>query len=115
MVGSMIGALTRPSTSFRVDFRALALGGRADLVHDDRALQARVVGELAERLLERADDDLRARPLVRIAEALQLDRPSRVQERDTAPPGTMPFRLYAPSSPFEGYAPTRFSASLHGG
>src|SRR6266576_7079596 len=68
----------------RVDVQALALGGHADVVHDDRALEAGVVGELAERLLERADDDLRPRPLVRIAEAVQLDRLSRVQERDTA-------------------------------
>ena len=48
----------------RVDVQALALGGRADLVDDDGALEARVVRELAERLLERADDDLRARLLV---------------------------------------------------
>src|SRR5213078_4107897 len=63
---------------------ALALGGSAYLVHDDRALEPCVVGELAERLLERADDDLRARALIRIVEAVQLDRLGRVQERDTA-------------------------------
>jgi hypothetical protein len=36
-----------------------ALGG-ADVVADDRALQAGILGQLAQRLLERADDDLRA-------------------------------------------------------
>src|SRR6266498_3884329 len=68
----------------RVDVQALALGGRADLVDDDRGLEARVLRELADRLLERPDNNLRARPLVRIAEAVQLDRPRRVQERDAA-------------------------------
>src|SRR5213592_4831868 len=68
----------------RVDVQALALGGSTHLVHDDRALEPCVVGELAERLLERADDDLRARALIRIVEAVQLDRLGRVQERDTA-------------------------------
>src|SRR6266496_4032272 len=68
----------------RVDVQALAVGGRADVVDDDRSLEPRVVSELAERLLKRADDDLRSRPLVRIAEPIQLDGPSRVQERDAA-------------------------------
>src|SRR6266498_431021 len=67
-----------------VDVQAMALGGSTYLVHDDRALEPCVVGELAERLLERADDDLRARALIRIVEAVQLDRLGRVQERDTA-------------------------------
>src|ERR1051325_3352519 len=67
-----------------VDVEALALGGLADVVDDDRALEAGVVGELAERLLERADDDLRARPLVWVTEALELDRGDRVEERDAA-------------------------------
>src|SRR5439155_8092591 len=67
----------------RVDVQALALGGSTYLVHDDRALETGVVGELAERLLERANDDLRAGALIRIVEAVQLDRLSRVQERDT--------------------------------
>src|SRR5437764_14221609 len=48
----------------RVDVQALALGGSTYLVDDDRALEPCVVGELAERLLERADDDLRARALI---------------------------------------------------
>ena len=64
IVGSMMPLLTRSSTSPRVDVQALALLGRAHLLDDDRALEARVVGELAERLLERAEDDLRARLLV---------------------------------------------------
>src|SRR5439155_9341793 len=68
----------------RVDVQALALGGCADLVHDDGGLETRVVGELAERLLERADDYLRPRPLVRIAEAVQLDRRDSAEERDAA-------------------------------
>ena len=64
IVGSMIPALTRSSTSPVSTFRPWPLAAVADLVDDDRALEARVVRELAERLLERADDDLRARPLV---------------------------------------------------
>src|SRR6185437_8068282 len=53
---------------------------------DDRALEARVVRELPERLLERADDDLRTRPLVAVelAEDVAADRLGRVDERDTA-------------------------------
>src|SRR5437588_749329 len=58
---------------------------RAHLIDDDRALEARVRRELAERLLERADDDLRARLLVALE---RLDRRlgsrARVQERDPA-------------------------------
>ena len=64
IVGSMMPALTRSSTSPRVDVQALARLRRPHLVDDDRALEAGVVGELAERLLERAQDDPRARLLV---------------------------------------------------
>ena len=64
IVGSMIPALTRSTYLAGVDVQALALGAVADLVDDDRALEARVVRELAERLLERAHDDRRTRPLV---------------------------------------------------
>ena len=56
----------------------------ADLVDDDRRLEARVVRELADRLLERALDDLRARLLVGDLDVVELDRLDRVQERDTA-------------------------------
>ena len=68
-----------------VDVQAEALLRRADLVDDDRALEARVVGELAERLLERAEDDRRTGLLVALErlEAL-LRRVRRVQERDAA-------------------------------
>src|SRR5438067_1155062 len=68
----------------RVDVQALALGGPADVVDDDRALEPRVVGELAERLLERADDDLRSRPLVGVVDRVELDRLDRVDQRDAA-------------------------------
>src|SRR4051812_6633830 len=68
-----------------VDVQALALLGRANLVHDDRALEARVVGELPERLLERAEDDVRPRLLVALEELeALLDRVGRVQQRDAA-------------------------------
>ena len=74
-----------------VDVQALARLRRADLVDDDRALEARVRRELAERLLERADDDLRARPLValerRRAASLTV---SAAFSSATPPPGTMP-------------------------
>ena len=53
----------------------MALGAAADRVDDDRALEARVVGELAERLLERADDDRSTGPFV-ARELVQLDPPS---------------------------------------
>ena len=68
----------------RLDVQAVALRRVPDLVDDDGALEPRVVGKLPDRLLERADDDLRARALVRIVEAVELDRLDRVQERDAA-------------------------------
>src|SRR5262245_65837914 len=61
----------------------MALLRVADLVDDDRALEARVVGELADRLLERTRDDRRTRPLVAV-EVVDLDRLDRVQERNAA-------------------------------
>src|SRR5206468_8175271 len=66
--------------------QAPALLGRADLVDDDRALEPRVRRELAERLLERAQDDLRARLLVALerVEHVVADRLRRVDERDAA-------------------------------
>jgi len=69
-----------------VDVQAVAVGAFPDLVDDDRALEAGVVGELTERFFERADDDRCAGALVRIAEAVEVDRLDRVQERD-APAG----------------------------
>src|SRR4029079_1978002 len=65
---------------------AKALLGRAHRLDDDGALEARVVGELAERLLQRAQDDLRARPLVALEalEQLDLDGVGRVQQRNAA-------------------------------
>src|SRR5215210_1301784 len=66
----------------RVDVQPVALGALADLIDDDRALEAGVVRELANRLLERAGHNRRARPLV--AFAVELDRVDRVQERDAA-------------------------------
>ena len=55
--------------------------GRADLVDDDGALEAGVVRQLPERLLERAEDDLRAGLLVAL-ERLEatLDGVGRVQQ-----------------------------------
>src|SRR6185437_8967688 len=53
---------------------------------DDRPLEPRVVRELPERLLERADDDLRTRPLValELPEHVVLDDVRGVDERDAA-------------------------------
>src|SRR5262249_60410334 len=79
-----------------LDVQAEALLGAPDLLDDDRALEARVVGQLAKRLLERADDDLRTRPLValELAEDAVADSLRRVDARD---------------------APTRHLALLEGG
>src|SRR5581483_9853509 len=69
-----------------VDVQAEALLRVPDVRNRDRALEARVRRELAERLLERADDDLRARRLVAVelAEHVVLDGIRRVDERDAA-------------------------------
>src|SRR5205814_3073142 len=58
----------------------------AHLLDDDGALEARIRGQLAERLLERLEDDLRASPLValEVAEHLLADCIRRVDERDAA-------------------------------
>src|SRR4029077_13454693 len=58
----------------------------SDVLDRDRALEARVRRELAKRLLERADDDLRARLLVALerGEEVHLDGVRRVDERDAA-------------------------------
>jgi hypothetical protein len=61
----------------------LAFGGFADLVDDDGGFEAGVGCELAERLFERADDDLCAGLFVPV-EAVELDRLARVEERDAA-------------------------------
>src|SRR3954453_815090 len=70
----------------RVDVQAEPGLRTADVRHCDRALEARVRRELAERLLERADDDLRARRLVTVerAEDVVLDRVRRIDECDAA-------------------------------
>src|SRR5262249_33751931 len=83
IVGSMIPLLTRSSTSPESTFRSWP--GRAHLIDPDRALEARVRPELPQRLLERAQDDLRARPLVALERlAGRLDGIGRVQQRDAA-------------------------------
>src|SRR5262249_60989176 len=65
------------------DVQAVALLCAARLADDGRALEARVLGELPERLLERAADDRRTRLLVAF-EPVELDRVDRVQERHAA-------------------------------
>src|SRR5207245_10897438 len=69
---------------FGVAVQAPPGAGVADLVADDRGLHARVLGELPDRLLERAANDRRTGPLVGDRVAVELDRGDRVQERDTA-------------------------------
>src|SRR4029079_11560247 len=66
-----------------LDVQTLTLRSVADLVDDDRALEARVVRELPHGLLERAEDDGDARPLVTF-ERVELDRVDRVHERNAA-------------------------------
>src|SRR5205823_3249064 len=66
-----------------LDVQTVTLGAVPDLVDDDRALQARVVGELADRLLERADDDAGTGAIITL-EVVHLDRLDCVQERYTA-------------------------------
>src|SRR4051812_37081035 len=55
----------------------------AHVVDDDRALEPGVVRDLAQRLLERAQDDLRARPLIAL-ERVELDGLGRSQQRHAA-------------------------------
>jgi hypothetical protein len=55
----------------------------ADLVDDDRALEAAVVRKLPDRLLERANHDRCAGALVTL-ELVELDLIDRGQKRDTA-------------------------------
>src|SRR5690242_19585530 len=64
--------------------QALALLGLADVVHDDRALEAGVLGDLTEGLLERAEDDAGAGALVVVLVRVGLDRVGGAQERDAA-------------------------------
>src|SRR5439155_11930502 len=67
----------------RLDIQTLTLRGRADLVDDDRAFEAGVLGELPNRLLERPDDDRGTGPLVTF-ELVGLDRVDRIQQRDAS-------------------------------
>src|SRR5687767_3143036 len=53
---------------------AVALRRLADVVDDDRALAAGVLGDLTERLLERAQYDPRAGRLVLVADRVEVDR-----------------------------------------
>src|SRR6185436_543443 len=68
-----------------VDVHALTFRGVPDLVDDDGALESSVRRELAERLLERPQNDLGTRLLV-VCEpfGVLLDGDSRVQERHAA-------------------------------
>src|SRR5256885_1476600 len=69
----------------RVDVQALARLRRAHGVDHVRALETCVRRELTERLLERAQDDLRARPLVALELLADLpDSVGRVQQRNAA-------------------------------
>src|SRR6185312_1516621 len=69
-----------------LDVQSVALLGAANLLDDDGPLEARVVRELAKRLLERLEDDLGAGLLVtlELAEDVRADRIRRVDERDAA-------------------------------
>src|SRR5437764_1150697 len=67
-----------------VGVEAVALLGLADVVDDDRALEARVERELTQRLLERAQDDLPARALVLVLEAIDVDGPGGLEQSHTA-------------------------------
>src|SRR3954467_5224199 len=67
------------------DVQALVALGLADVVDDDRALEPGVVRDLAQRLLERPQDDAGAGAGVRIVDGVDLDRVRGTQERDAAP------------------------------
>src|SRR6201999_3738298 len=62
--------------------QAEALLGLADVGDDERALEARVLGDLTQRLLERAQDDARAGPLVLVLDAVDGDAARGLQQRD---------------------------------
>src|SRR4051812_34069935 len=61
-----------------------ALVGLADLVDDDRALEAAVLGDLTQRLLERAQDDAHAGLLVVDAGGVEVDGLGGLQQGDAA-------------------------------
>src|ERR1039458_5603932 len=63
---------------------AVALLGLAHLVDDDRALEPGVLGDLTQRLLERAQHDLRAGLLVLVLDQVELDGGTCLEQRDTA-------------------------------
>src|SRR5919204_2273575 len=65
-----------------LDVESVPLRAVPDLVDDDRALEARVVRELPDRLLERARHDRHARPLVAL-EPVELDRLDGGEKCDT--------------------------------
>src|SRR6266511_2307969 len=67
-----------------LDVETDTLGLVADPVHHHGALEARVVGELTDRLLERPNDDQRAGSLVGDLVPVGLDRGHGVQVRDAA-------------------------------
>src|SRR5205823_11169734 len=64
--------------------QAMAFFGLAYVVDHDRALQARVLGQLAQRLLERAQHDARARLLVVVAPAIERDGRGCLQQGDAS-------------------------------
>src|SRR4051794_35245039 len=64
--------------------QALALVGATDIVDHDRALEAGVLRDLTERLLERAQDDAGAGLLVLDRERVEVDGLGRLQQRDAA-------------------------------
>ena len=74
IVGSPIPLLSRSSTSPVSTFRPKPFLAAPHLLDDDRALEARVVRELAKRLLERAEDDLRTGLLVALELAEDVRR-----------------------------------------
>ena len=90
MVGSMTPALIRSPYSPVVRVEALARLHAADLVDHDRALEPGVLGDLAERLLERAADDLRARCASSASSRSLGSIASCAFSSATPPPGTMP-------------------------
>ena len=67
MAGSMMPRLDHVFVLAGGDVEAHALGAGLDLVHHDRAFQAGVVGDLAERFLERAGHDADAGQLVTLS------------------------------------------------
>ena len=84
MAGSMTPAPTRSTYSPVAALRPMPASESTHLVDHDRALEAGVLRDLAERLLERAQDDAHAGLLVVDGGGVEVDGVGGLQQRDAA-------------------------------